>query len=295
MEKQLLLLALAAFRSQSNYTGSSSKEADATEEVEYAIQEWLMHHLTLNVYEAVVPDQLIAKLLLDSTHIPLMIYGENTNFGKIHYRELKKLLVSFFETELVLIPLMEMEWLILVPETLLTASKGEELESIEEALTSISSGLHEMLTNEWVGECHLTIHYPLASLAVSLLSVTAEMQGVLRLGKALYPDVNIHLPWEMFLEKLLDKLPDAGKKLFLANVLQSSELVKDMEMFTTLENFFAQDCNVSETAKKMYMHRNTLLYRLDKFYQETGFDVRHFKDAMLVKIALLLYKATKST
>jgi len=53
------------------------------------------------------------------------------------------------------------------------------------------------------------------------------------------------------------------------------------------------DCNVSETAKKLYIHRNTLLYRLDKFKQETGLDVRTFNDAVLVKIALLLYKVTK--
>ncbi|GJM80639.1 hypothetical protein HMSSN139_31350 [Paenibacillus sp. HMSSN-139] len=53
------------------------------------------------------------------------------------------------------------------------------------------------------------------------------------------------------------------------------------------------DCNVSETAKRLYIHRNTLLYRMDKFKQETGLDVRTFNDAVLVKLELLLYKVTK--
>ncbi|CRF29116.1 transcriptional regulator%2C CdaR [Mycobacterium tuberculosis] len=67
----------------------------------------------------------------------------------------------------------------------------------------------------------------------------------------------------------------------------------DPETMTTLEHFFQLDCNVSETAKKLYIHRNTLLYRLDKFKQETGLDVRTFHHAVLVKIAMLLYKVTK--
>ncbi|MDT2192264.1 helix-turn-helix domain-containing protein [Paenibacillus larvae] len=68
--------------------------------------------------------------------------------------------------------------------------------------------------------------------------------------------------------------------------------VLDTETQTTLEQFFGLDCNVSETAKKLYIHRNTLLYRLDKFKQETSLDVRNFHHAVLVKIALLLYKVT---
>jgi len=70
-------------------------------------------------------------------------------------------------------------------------------------------------------------------------------------------------------------------------------LLQDEEIRTTLETFFALDCNVSETAKRLYIHRNTLLYRMDKFKQETGLDVRTFNDAVLVKLELLLYKVTK--
>jgi DNA-binding PucR family transcriptional regulator len=76
-------------------------------------------------------------------------------------------------------------------------------------------------------------------------------------------------------------------------VLGGYDYLLDAETISTLETFFQLDCNVSETAKKLYIHRNTLLYRLDKFKQETSLDVRSFQDAVLVKIALQLYKVTK--
>jgi len=292
-EKGLIMLTLDAYRHEPGTAVADSNMESEAEKTAYLVQEWVQHQLALSISQAVLPDSLVSLLSLDSTRIPLLLYGGNSDFSQGSYKELKKLLGSFFESDLILIPLLAKGWLILVPETLLTASIGEEKESVEDALTSICSGLYEMLANEWVGECHLTIHYPLLIPAVSLLEIIIDMQEIMRLGKILYPDVNIHLPWEMFLEKLLNALPNAEQMRFIAHVLKGSEPLKDMEMYSTLEHFFAQDCNVSETAKKLYIHRNTLLYRLDKFNQETGFDVRHFKDAVLVKVALLLYKATK--
>jgi len=71
------------------------------------------------------------------------------------------------------------------------------------------------------------------------------------------------------------------------------DLFTDSETVATLDAFFSMDCNVSETAKKLFIHRNTLLYRLDKIKNEAGLDVRSFNDAVLVRILLLLYKVTK--
>jgi DNA-binding PucR family transcriptional regulator len=108
-----------------------------------------------------------------------------------------------------------------------------------------------------------------------------------------YPGVSMHLPWQIRLEKLLNVLTEAEKQRFVSQVLKRTDQLPDTEMYVLLEQFFALDCNVSETAKILYIHRNTLLYRLDKFKQETGLDVRNFNDAVLVQVALLLYKVTK--
>ena len=59
------------------------------------------------------------------------------------------------------------------------------------------------------------------------------------------------------------------------------------EMLYTIEMFFKKDLNLSDTARQLYIHRNTLVYRLDKVQRQTGLDLRHFDDAVTFKI---LYK-----
>jgi carbohydrate diacid regulator len=61
-------------------------------------------------------------------------------------------------------------------------------------------------------------------------------------------------------------------------------------MLDTAEEFLLSSLNISETCRKLYMHRNTLLYRLDKIQEATGLDIRTFSDAMLFKTIAVLYK-----
>ncbi|MEI3605372.1 helix-turn-helix domain-containing protein [Pseudogracilibacillus sp. SE30717A] len=68
------------------------------------------------------------------------------------------------------------------------------------------------------------------------------------------------------------------------------DFYEDEEMLKTLEMFFSCNLNVSETAKKMYMHRNSLQYRIDKFINETGVNIQRFDEALAVKLALLANK-----
>jgi len=64
----------------------------------------------------------------------------------------------------------------------------------------------------------------------------------------------------------------------------------DSEIINTIEEFFKNDLNLSDTSKKLYVHRNTLIYRLDKIAKETGLDIRKFNDASLFKVAFLVWK-----
>lgn len=68
----------------------------------------------------------------------------------------------------------------------------------------------------------------------------------------------------------------------------------DIEMINTIEEFFNNNLNVSETAKQLYIHRNTLIYRLDKIQKDTGYDLRNFKQATIFMIALLIWKEKKT-
>lgn len=293
-ERELVELILEASRPK-----EKGKQASVGEEERKAllVRNWILQQLELGIHEAELPESLASQTAGFKTRIPLLLTGEFQDARSVSYRELKKLLDSFFDAEISLIPLTDREWLILGPETLLSESFGsrweeEEEESLEDTLASICEGLYEVLSNEWVGECHLAVLYPMNP-AKTLLSATVRLRETILLGKTFHVGETIHLPWKMRLEKLMGEIPDPEKNAFVRQVFKRSDPVLDAETLTTLESFFSQDCNVSETAKKLYIHRNTLLYRLDKFKQETGLDVRTFNDAVLVKLALLLYKVTK--
>ncbi|WNR44809.1 PucR family transcriptional regulator [Paenibacillus roseipurpureus] len=260
------------------------------------LREWLLLQMERGTSHAELPDALASQSSLYSTKIPLLLYGDYPANQRVSYTELKKLLESFFEADIILIPLLEKEWMILAPEGLITSGseerEGDEEESVEQTLDALGSGLYEMLANEWVGECHLAIDFPVKP-AKSLLATVLKLRETIMLGRSFHVGSFIHLRWELRLEKLLHLIEEEDKADFLDQVLRGTDHVLDSETVTTLDHFFSLDCNVSETAKKLYIHRNTLLYRLDKFKNETGLDVRTFNHAVLVRLALLLYKVTK--
>ena len=64
----------------------------------------------------------------------------------------------------------------------------------------------------------------------------------------------------------------------------------DEETLATVNKFFENNLNVSETSRQLYIHRNTLVYRLDKLQKMTGLDLRNFDDAIIFKITLMVSK-----
>ena len=64
----------------------------------------------------------------------------------------------------------------------------------------------------------------------------------------------------------------------------------DNETICTIQKFFENNLNVSETSRKLFVHRNTLVYRLDKIKKLTGLDLREFDDAIIFKVAMMVNK-----
>jgi len=87
--------------------------------------------------------------------------------------------------------------------------------------------------------------------------------------------------------RLMYNLPKELRQAFADDVLQGNAPDFDEETLTTVDKFFENDLNVSETARKLYIHRNTLVYRLDKLQKMTGLDVRKFEDAIAFKLVLM--------
>ncbi|MFD0589776.1 PucR family transcriptional regulator [Paenibacillus sp. GCM10027627] len=295
LERDLVGFAVSRLQKPDKQHADSGKSD--SEKLALKLSDWLQKQLESDAPVFFLPDHLMAGTRLYNEMIPFLLVTEHTNAKQNVYPELEKLLRSFLSEDILLIPLKSQEWLIWGPLSLLKdedADPGDMLEeeSMEDSLASIALGLHEMLASEWLGECHLAVTEP-ASPSKGMVESAMILRETINLGRKFHVGTNIHLPWMLQLERLLNAIPEANRSKYLEQSLKRADLFVESEMLGTLETFFSLDCNVSETAKKLYIHRNTLLYRLDKLKQETGLDVRQFRDAVLVKIILLLYKVTK--
>ncbi|WP_424768583.1 PucR family transcriptional regulator [Paenibacillus sp. sgz302251] len=294
-EKELLSWTLQLKRG--NFLSKDHSALSETERNALKLSEWIQKQLESDEPAYSLPDHLTVGSRLFNEMIPFLLVTEQTNTKQATYSELEKLLRSFLSEDVLLIPLKSQEWLIWGSASLLRDEETDtfdeqEEESLEDSLSSICLGLHEMLASEWIGECHLAVAHP-AVPAKGMAETTVLLRETINLGRKFHVGTNIHLPWMLQLERLLNAIPEVQRSKYLEQSLKRADLFVESEMLSTIETFFMLDCNVSETAKKLYIHRNTLLYRLDKLKQETGLDVRQFRDAVLVKIILLLYKVTK--
>ena len=91
--------------------------------------------------------------------------------------------------------------------------------------------------------------------------------------------------------RLIYQLPTTLCEMFLSEVFRRGSLESlDRETLMTLQAFFDNNLNVSETSRKLFVHRNTLVYRLEKIKKLTGLDLREFDDAITFKVALMVKK-----
>ncbi|MBE7029564.1 MAG: PucR family transcriptional regulator [Ruminococcaceae bacterium] len=91
--------------------------------------------------------------------------------------------------------------------------------------------------------------------------------------------------------RLIYQLPTTLCKKFLDEVFKKDSLEElDEDTIATIQKFFENSLNISETARKLFIHRNTLVYRLDKIQKNTGLDLRQFDDAIIFKIAMMVKK-----
>lgn len=121
-----------------------------------------------------------------------------------------------------------------------------------------------------------------------------EARMALDVGKIFFEEKNIIAYSQLGIGRLIYQLPIPLCKMFIREIFdgQSPDEFDD-EMLTTINRFFENSLNVSETSRQLYIHRNTLVYRLDKLQKSTGLDLRVFEDAITFKIALMVVKYMK--
>ena len=116
-----------------------------------------------------------------------------------------------------------------------------------------------------------------------------EASMALDVGRIFYAHKDVLAYNELGIGRLIHQLPISLCEMFLEEVFRGTAIEQlDKETLATVNAFFENDLNISETARKMYLHRNTLGYRLDKIQKTTGLDVKKFEDALTFKIALMV-------
>ena len=121
-----------------------------------------------------------------------------------------------------------------------------------------------------------------------------EARMALDVGKIFFEEKNIIAYSTLGIGRLIYQLPIPLCKMFIREIFGGKSPDDfDEETLTTINKFFENNLNVSETSRQLYIHRNTLVYRLDKLQKSTGLDLRVFEDAITFKIALMVVKYMK--
>ncbi len=123
-----------------------------------------------------------------------------------------------------------------------------------------------------------------------------EALTALEVGRVFYEERNILDYRKLGIGRLIQQLPSSLCEMFLQEVFRGEAVGEfDDEELTTVYTFFNNNLNISETARKLFVHRNTLVYRLEKIQKKTGLDVRVFEDAVTFKIAMMVVDHLRAT
>lgn len=118
-----------------------------------------------------------------------------------------------------------------------------------------------------------------------------EAKMAIEVGRIFDGDKNIVNYEQLGIGRLIYQLPIPLCRMFIKEVLHGLTIDDfDEETLATVSKFFENNLNVSETSRQLYIHRNTLVYRLDKLQKMTGLDLRNFDDAIIFKITLMVSK-----
>lgn len=156
-------------------------------------------------------------------------------------------------------------------------------EDINEHVSSISETIYASIYEKcYISYCNIKEYE-------SIYNLYNENIYKINLARKYNLSTMIFGPNSLLFEKIMDKLNEEIKEKILSNFNENFSKLDD-DMIQTIEVFFKSDLNLSDASKGLYVHRNTLIYRLDKIEKYTGYDIRKFNDAVLFKIAFFIWK-----
>lgn len=242
-------------------------------------------------------DNFIKNLLLDN----LLLVDIYSRAKKLHIENNIRRIVYLVETnidkemnvvEIVrsIFPAKTKDFVTAVDEkSIILVKELREKESMED-IEKIAKTIADMLNIEMNSKVFISIGTVVSDLKdVSRSYKEAKM--ALEVGKIFETEKHIVNYERLGIGRLIYQLPLPLCRMFIKEVLHGLTIDDfDDETLATVNKFFENNLNVSETSRQLYIHRNTLVYRLDKLQKMTGLDLRNFDDAIIFKITLMVSK-----
>ncbi|MDP4120255.1 MAG: helix-turn-helix domain-containing protein [Bacillota bacterium] len=157
-------------------------------------------------------------------------------------------------------------------------------------LEKLASSIVDTLSSEFYTYCVIGIGTTVVGVK-DLAHSFKEAQVALEVGKVFDTERSIISYDNLGIARLVYQLPTTLCEMFLKEVFKRGSIESlDQETLFTIQRFFENNLNVSETSRKLFVHRNTLVYRLEKIKKLSGLDLREFEDAIVFKVALMVKK-----
>ncbi|MBQ3918130.1 MAG: helix-turn-helix domain-containing protein, partial [Oscillospiraceae bacterium] len=161
-------------------------------------------------------------------------------------------------------------------------------------LEKLARSISDTLSGEFYTRVNVGIGTPVVGVK-ELARSFKEAQTALEVGKVFDTEKTIVSYDNLGIARLIYHLPTTLCETFLQEVFKKNSIESlDHETLFTIQKFFENSLNVSETSRKLFVHRNTLVYRLEKIKKLTGLDLREFDHAIVFKIALMVKKYLSS-
>ena len=156
--------------------------------------------------------------------------------------------------------------------------------------TELASSIEETLMSELSVKCLIGIG-SVSSQMKDIAKSFKEATTAIEVGAVFDTEKNIISFENLGIGRLIYQLPITLCEMFLSEVFKKGSIDSlDQETLFTIQKFFENNLNVSETSRKLFVHRNTLVYRLEKIKKLTGLDLREFDHAIVFKVALMVRK-----
>mgnify|MGYP000019543044 CR=1 FL=1 len=259
-----------------------------------------IHNLLIAYKERFDKDNFIKNLLLDN----LLRVDMYTRAEKLHIETDVKRVVYIIETKhekdtnaletiRTLFASRTRDFITAVDEKSIILVREVKPNETYEDLDKTAEVVIDMLNTEAMSSAHIaygTIVNDIREVSRSY----KEANMALDVGKIFYSDKNVVAYNRLGIGRLIYQLPLPLCQMFIREIFDGkSPDDLDDETLSTINKFFDNSLNVSETSRQLYIHRNTLVYRLDKLQKTTGLDLRVFDDAITFKIALMVVKYMK--